>query len=672
MRSDEDRAVSEVIGVVLMFGLVVASLSIVQAQVIPTENKQVEIDHYEQAGGEMSQLQSTYLTAAGSTTIRATTVTPGTRYPQRILFVNGPPPQGRVHTTTVSNGTITAEGFNVSQACGTTTPVNTRAIEFETDYNHFSDSQTPAYVFEHTVVHQQSDGLTVSGPEQLLVESTGSGVTLNLYPLTSNFSRSGVEPTAIEFGSVNPITTSAPADSTVTIPTTLSAAQWNRLLSDEPVTAVQSNSDSNRVTLNVSATDQLQVRCAPVATGFPTTTAGASTDQSDSEIRWLDPSGQAGVTEISTQEYIFDASATSSVNLTAKSNATGADVGYSTTNPDVVSLSRFSGTTNSGGTNSTIIRPTANGSTTLFAAKVPSSDSIQVQTQNTAFLHGIVFTNSSSSSGENLFTLKDGRTKTRHAPTRVKAIGPITTDVDGNPNTDVEIPFVNDENQLRVIAKNGANRKLADNATTEDSLLAVGEFNGSKTSVFYANSTGGISRATAAGPVKVTDESTDAILGIGDIDSDGTDELVFEDVGNNAVDYLEDDGTVKSISSSGFGQTNGNKGIGAPADFDSDGTASVPIVDGNGKIKLLNATDDTNHREITVTNAEKAEKAEKASIASRDVDQDSVPEIVYIQGADSSDKLKYIDGVQSETPRAQFVKTADGSNVTASPKRGVA
>lgn len=157
--SEDRRAVAQQIGFILLFGIAVVALSIWQAQVVPAENSEVEFDHYREVQEDMLELRSDFIDAAETGTARSTTVELGTRYPTRIFFVNGPPPQGSIQTETLSNGTITADGFEVPRVCGLNGTVETRSLVLNADYNQLAESKTPPCRYENTVLYRQaSDG----------------------------------------------------------------------------------------------------------------------------------------------------------------------------------------------------------------------------------------------------------------------------------------------------------------------------------------------------------------------------------------------------------------------------------------------------------------------------------------------------------------------------------
>lgn len=257
---EDERAVSELIGFILLFGFLIILMSIWQAQVVPAENSKIEFKHYLGVQEDMLQLRSDYIDAAEAGTTRSTTVKLGTSYPTRILFVNGPPPQGRIHTKIPSDGTISANGFSASRVCGLNSPVKTRSITFNTKYNYFSDSEAPPYIFENTVLYTQTpDGNVIFKSDQLLVQ----GSTLNLYPLTSNMSHSGSGGESVDFKSAETGEIEVSGSISVTLPTTLSDKQWEELLKDQPNFDSAQQVGSQRVKIILSDTSWT-VQCAAV------------------------------------------------------------------------------------------------------------------------------------------------------------------------------------------------------------------------------------------------------------------------------------------------------------------------------------------------------------------------------------------------------------------------
>lgn len=258
----DDRGASELIGFIFIFGFIILFLAFWQAHVVPAHNAQVEFDHYVGVQDDVTQLRSSYIDAAESESSRSVTVQLGTTYPPRVLFINGPPPRGTLETNTSGNGTITADGLNVSNVCGTNGSVTANTITYDSNYGHFSDNETPAYNYENTVLYRRSpDGsvLLLSGQNMI------QGKRINLYPLTNNFSENGVEAVTIDFLSARTGHKSLVGEVSLSIPTQLSAEKWAELLPNDSVKdTVQVNSNRVRIDLVYQA---WEVQCAAIGVG---------------------------------------------------------------------------------------------------------------------------------------------------------------------------------------------------------------------------------------------------------------------------------------------------------------------------------------------------------------------------------------------------------------------
>jgi flagellin-like protein len=250
-----------------------------------------------------------------------------------------------------------------------------------------------------------------------------------------------------------------------------------------------------------------------------------------------------------------------------------------------------------------------------------------------------------------------------------QAVG-STGDVDGDGL--VEVPYVDSGGDLKTNDSNGEVQTLVDRSAvaskeqpdTDKTLMATGSWDGSPTSVFYANADHDrIYRVEPGGsPTLVEDLSSNgvnSVLGMGDIDGDGTDELVYAD-GSQEIRYLESSGTVETT-----GFTSGSStgiGNGQLWDWDSDGKEEVVVVDGSNDVRLL---DDTG---AEATPAQSSVGAAKSPLTIADVDDDGENEIVYID--DSTAELRYIDDVTG-TPTVETLTDAAGNIVSGDKGTGV-
>lgn len=305
----------------------------------------------------------------------------------------------------------------------------------------------------------------------------------------------------------------------------------------------------------------------------------------------------------------------------------------------------------------------------------PSSDGISPDTGSdsgakssaTAFPDGVVFT---GSDGDVLQIAGDGGTVTTLAEdSAVEGVGGPPADITGDGSPD--LPFVTDSETIEVIDPGGNVTTVAGTGSieiaTEKTRLAAGRWNGSDTSVFFVNEDNdAIYRAAPSGSsieVATPGDGAQSVVGVGDIDDDGTDELVFGD-GSQTLRYLEPDGNVETTGVT----TGSNNGIGTGtlADFDNDGQPRVAVVDGGNDIRLV---DDEGGSTVTSTDVNGSSKpqAKKAPTAAADVDGDDTTELVYVGNDDG--KLKYLDDI-GETIEIEYLRDDDGDKIDGSDETG--
>jgi hypothetical protein len=286
------------------------------------------------------------------------------------------------------------------------------------------------------------------------------------------------------------------------------------------------------------------------------------------------------------------------------------------------------------------------------------SDSVTVDTPVLASQGSLVYAGVTAVSG-------DGGTETSLVPSGVNALGPSTADIDGDGS--IDLPYVDGDGDIQITDSDGQTATLVDSAhpsnpASSKTLLGVGSWQGSGTAVFYADGNNDrIYRITDGGtPVEVAapGNGAQAVMGTGDIDGDGTAELLFAD-GSQQIRYLEPDGTVTKLQGGGVGSNNGI-GVGQPPDFDGDGTVSAVLVDGSNNVKIVGAAEPD--RTFTATNAR------KAPLTTADVDGDGAAEIIYVSA--DADRLKYVDDPRGAATIQQVVD-ANGDPVTAGGELGV-
>lgn len=230
----DDRGVSELLGAILLFGLLVSLLVIVQSSAVPSANRAVEFDQNQQLQRDFQSLDSDVAAVAATGRDRATVFTAGVSYPNRFILFNPGPVAGTLSTTEADfsvSGAVAA-GETGDYWNGSERTFDSGRLRYEAPYNYY-DAPTTAY--QTGVVYnrfdngarQVDDGAFVSGRSIDLVALDGSRgasqvspVTLDLVPLSTE-----TETVRVTGNGSDPIV--------VTLATDLSPDQWASFLSEE-------------------------------------------------------------------------------------------------------------------------------------------------------------------------------------------------------------------------------------------------------------------------------------------------------------------------------------------------------------------------------------------------------------------------------------------------------
>ena len=191
----DERAQALQVGAVLLLGIAVIGLSIYQVTVVPQENREVEFNSYLDASTDMTDLRNDILASGQRGVQSGTTVTTGTTYPARALFVNPPPAGGRLDTLDSRNVTVdgvvavSSEKNNVRKVWnGSSREYGTRAIQFQPGYNRLN---TSAVVVDGGTVYRSTE----NGPIPLAGQSLVDGNRITLVTVGGNLSTGGIAST---------------------------------------------------------------------------------------------------------------------------------------------------------------------------------------------------------------------------------------------------------------------------------------------------------------------------------------------------------------------------------------------------------------------------------------------------------------------------------------------
>jgi hypothetical protein len=233
LRSDA-RGVSEVIGSILVFGLLITLLAILQTQAIPAANQQVEFDHSIEVQGDMVDFHETASAVRTSGNIRSTSVQMGVAYPNRLLFFNPQRPAGTLRTSegrTAEIRNIQAVDGNVDDyitgnASGTLAFDDARTFSYSANYNFLDEGPTIRY--EYGVLYSDFDNSAIVQNPGSVIDDT----TINLVFMSGNFSETqsarqsvDVRPVSAPSRSVT-VESANGSDIEIELPTKLNVSVW--------------------------------------------------------------------------------------------------------------------------------------------------------------------------------------------------------------------------------------------------------------------------------------------------------------------------------------------------------------------------------------------------------------------------------------------------------------
>ena len=293
LRGGTDRAVTEVLGAILVFALLVLLIALIQLNAVPAANQQVEFEHNQRVQGDLQSFQTVLSRTASTGADGTVSVEAGTGYPQRFFLFNPPRATGTV--ALADGGTVTVNNANASGETrdylgGDAVQFESRTLTYRPNYNEYRGA--PTTVYENGVLYNQFDD------DRRVVQERGAlvnGRTISLVALQGEYSTGSSAPITV---GMTPI--SAPAQEvtvtddpsrtdpiSVTVPTDLSGDEWEELLADESyVTTVQENANGT-VSIFFAEDETYTLRMAAVGVG-----SGFDTDTEPEYIVDVDGNGE--------------------------------------------------------------------------------------------------------------------------------------------------------------------------------------------------------------------------------------------------------------------------------------------------------------------------------------------------------------------------------------------
>ncbi|SDY65129.1 VCBS repeat-containing protein [Halopenitus persicus] len=671
---DDNRAVTVQIGAILLFATLIIAMSIYQMTIVPSQNAEIEYKHSQTVQNQMTDVRNSILRAAGTGTIQPASVTLGTQYPTRVFLVNPPPATGTLQTSDAGAIQLTnvsannAETNDFFEAIGGTWNTSTKTLSYEPNYHEYDNA--PSILYESSILSvyhpdaENSPVIPVSG--QVLVNEESNTITLVALNGSLNTAQSGSV-------SVDPVSLSAPYEPveitpegdaetmTLTIPTKVSPDLMETRTSLTDVSPGPRNG-----TVNITLRGDYTLRTAKIGVGSDTTEPGPRylTTSEDTVVqpneeftvsvrdKFNNPVGDQNVTVTANGSVVGSTSkrVSQSGEVTFTYTGSGEDVNISIPGSGEEHKVIFEGKSGGGGDGG-------------------DGGDGSVDRADIAFVD--------STSGTLKTVGASGTITTYAAGGNVETVG-STISVDAN--SAIEVTFVDTSGNIKYIdSSDSSPTTLLSSVSAKKDGIAAGTWQGSPKSVFFANNNDedGLYRKAPGGErqlVAAFPQTLRAVVGIGDIDSDGSDEIAAVTNGQK-IAILDDDGSTyvsehQPASSSGLA-------IGSVADYNGDGQERIAIVDGSNNPVLVGCGANPggkykcNSKWGGTTTLSSAGQAKKAPFGKGDIDGDGRPELVYAENINSPAELYGVSVSGDTVSDEAYVTRSDGTRIKVVVAKGV-
>jgi len=255
------RGQTTVLGAILVFGILVTSLSIFQVYIVPNQNADVELAHQDIVDEDFTRFHGGLMNAAAQNEEYTASFTLGTTYPGRLVTINPPNPQGTLSTSEIGPydsdvGDIDGQGGpeQLADICGIDPTTETKSLRYAPDYNEVRN--VPQNGYENTITYRASNGDFVEYDQQLI-----RGNVLRLRPLVgSSMSTSETGTVSVDFYAGSTGVAELSDGDTLRLPTQLEETQWENIANGENVEVTDYSSGTVELTLDANFT----VRCTPI------------------------------------------------------------------------------------------------------------------------------------------------------------------------------------------------------------------------------------------------------------------------------------------------------------------------------------------------------------------------------------------------------------------------
>ncbi|MFP9060505.1 hypothetical protein ACLI4R_08220 [Natrialbaceae archaeon A-chndr2] len=287
IRRGDERAVSSLIGAVLLLGIIVTALALYQVNVVPDQNQGVEYEHNQKVQEQLQDLRNTMVSVPGGNAGGSNSVTLGTTYPQRSFLVNPSPPTGTIETTelgsiSIANANTTDDREGISEYWdGGEWTRNTTAITYTPRYNEYRNA--PRTTLEHGLAFNQhpNDAVLPLG-DQIVIEDDEITI-ITMQGRLSQSSRETVSVRTRAFStSTNTVSIESEGDLEITLPTDAPQLWESELGEQDAVSNTEIDANAGTITVTL-AEGEYDLTMAEVGVG------DATRDPANDRVEYLVP-----------------------------------------------------------------------------------------------------------------------------------------------------------------------------------------------------------------------------------------------------------------------------------------------------------------------------------------------------------------------------------------------
>lgn len=317
----KDRAVSHVLGFILLFGILMVLFSMWQLQVVPQQNAAAEYDHQQEIRDDLLDLRGAIVSAPGDSSDRTVDVDLGLEYPDRTFFRNPPPSSGHLRTVDELEGEpteIRIENATASDGArpgvdqywnGDSRAFNTSLLEYTPTYYERSDE--PTFVYEHSVLYSDHGDERLEHADQVFID----GNEITLVALDGSLDEQGIEPASVavepDAADVRSVPLEAEGDDELVLelptkrPVEEAEDEWEEVLESEIdggyVEGVTADEANRTVEIEFDSSQSYDLQLASTTLSNPSATAS-------SEVAYLtvDPEEQV-IAEGEKAEFVLEA-----------------------------------------------------------------------------------------------------------------------------------------------------------------------------------------------------------------------------------------------------------------------------------------------------------------------------------------------------------------------------